>query len=212
MNRHWTSLLVVAGGLMPAVWGQQYPPQGPQQDPRYQGDPTGGGQYAGEADYDPRGEEGYTDDDQGVYAPAPPPMPNYGYDRPPMPGPQYCWVDGYWSFGRGRYIWVAGYWTVPPYAGVTWVGPRYSGGRFYVGFWGGGRQGYNRGSVRINIRNEYRRPAYQSSYRAPARNEYRSSYRNERGGRGSAQNSRSGGRASNERRGQSTGRDQRGRR
>jgi hypothetical protein len=58
-----------------------------------------------------------------------------------MPGRGFVWVDGYWSWMRGRYAWVPGYWARPPYAGAYWVSPRYSGGRFFVGFWGGGRRG-----------------------------------------------------------------------
>src|SRR6266851_6304598 len=35
----------------------------------------------------------------------------YGYVRPPCPGPDYNWVDGYWSQDWGRNAWVPGYWA-----------------------------------------------------------------------------------------------------
>ena len=85
--------------------------------------------------------DGY--DYQGYDAPAPPPAPRYayGYRRPPMPGPGFVWIDGYWSFMRGRYVWETGYWTRPPYMGGYWSAPRYNSGRFFGGFWSGGRGG-----------------------------------------------------------------------
>lgn len=103
------------------------------------------GQYGRPGAYDP-GPAGYDDryayDDQGYVAPAPPPMPaapygsSYGYyRRPPMPGPGFVWVDGYWSWMRGRYAWVPGYWMRPPFAGGYWMAPRHDRGRFFAGFW-----------------------------------------------------------------------------
>ncbi len=44
----------------------------------------------------------------GYYAPAPYP---YVADRPPCPGPDYSWTDGYWVEGPGRGAWVNGYWA-----------------------------------------------------------------------------------------------------
>lgn len=75
----------------------------------------------------------------GYAAQAPPPAPRYGpsFRRPPVPGPGFVWVDGYWSFARGRYVWVGGYWSRPPIAGGYWVAPRYAGGRFFAGYWAG---------------------------------------------------------------------------
>jgi hypothetical protein len=61
--------------------------------------------------------------------------------RPPMPGPGYVWVDGF----NGPTGWVAGYWAVPPYPGAFWVGPRFVGGRFAAGYWGGARAGFHEG-------------------------------------------------------------------
>jgi len=142
MKRNLIAMLVVAGGLTQAMFGQQYPPQN-SRNPNYNGQ-YGNGQYAGPNDDYYDDDDVYDYDDQGVYAPAPPQAPAYAYQRPPMPGPGYFWVDGYWNFNRGRYAWVAGYWMLPPYAGGYWVRPRYVGGRFFRGFWGGG-PGFNRG-------------------------------------------------------------------
>jgi hypothetical protein len=55
--------------------------------------------------------------------------------RPPCPGPEYVWIDGYWDGPT----WIDGYWGLPPYAGAYWVGPRWVGGSFYRGYWGGPR-------------------------------------------------------------------------
>jgi len=158
MKRNWMATMVVAAGMGSTMFGQQYPQQSqyPQQDPRYQGDPIYNGDYGRDA--------GYGNGQQGVYAPAPPSPPRYAYNRSPMPGPGFAWVDGYWNFYNGRYSWVSGYWMQPPYAGGYWVAPRYSSGRFFLGFWGGGRQGYDRGFVRD--RDDYRRPSpYSYGYR-----------------------------------------------
>jgi hypothetical protein len=91
----------------------------------------------------------------GYYAPAPVyaygnPYANPGYVayRPPMPGPGYLWVDGYYD-GYGR--WFNGYWAVPPYAGAYWVAPRVYGGRWSAGYWGGPRY--------------YGAPAFRGGYR-----------------------------------------------
>ncbi|HEY6392627.1 MAG TPA: hypothetical protein VIX89_15200 [Bryobacteraceae bacterium] len=45
------------------------------------------------------------------YAPVSP----YAYGRPASPGPDFVWVDGYWSHDRGRNFWVPGYWERRPY-------------------------------------------------------------------------------------------------
>ena len=39
----------------------------------------------------------------------------YAYAQPPRPGPDYSWIDGYWSQDRGRRVWVPGYWARPLY-------------------------------------------------------------------------------------------------
>lgn len=54
----------------------------------------------------------------GVGAPAYYPPPAMAAVRPPCPGPDYTWVDGY----RGSSgAWVAGYWAPPAY----YAAPRY---------------------------------------------------------------------------------------
>lgn len=138
---------------------QQYPPQSPAYNGQYDN-----GQYA-----DPNyGDTGY---DQGVYAPAPPPIPSYAYDRPPLPGPDYSWVDGYWNFVGGRYLWVRGYWGHAPYAGGYWIAPHYSSGRYFGGYWGG-RHEVVRGFAHNDYRYSGRYVAPRSSYRAPVSRSY----------------------------------------
>jgi len=161
MKRNRIAMLVIAGGFGSVMFGQQYPPQNQQQqDPRYQEDLNANQQYSNEQDqYGEYQDDAYfdQDSDQGYDAPPPPPMPNYAYNRPPMPGPGYFWVDGYWGFGGGRYSWVGGFWRVPPFAGGFWNAPRYSAGRYYAGFWGGNRSVYNRGFA-------YSRPRYNAGF------------------------------------------------
>lgn len=138
-------LAAIAAGTMFAQYRDEYGQPGP-----YNGDPRyGDSRYEGPA-YD----DGYAND-QYYTAPPPPPMPAYavGYRRPPMPGPGWIWVDGYWGWGRGRYLWVNGYWARPPYGGAVWVAPRYNSGRFFVGFWSGGRRG---GAVGFGYRGGHR--------------------------------------------------------
>jgi WXXGXW repeat (2 copies) len=74
------------------------------------------------------------------YAPAPvvtyaPPPPPVYYAAPPVPGPGYSWVAGYYYPVGPRWAWHAGYWARPPYARAYWVGPRYSRGRYFGGYW-----------------------------------------------------------------------------
>jgi len=170
MTHNWMTTLVIAGGLSPAMFGQQYPQQyspgqvdprvnEPDRNPQYDN-----GQNTGYPSYPDQAYDGIQSD----YAPAPPPIPSYAYQRPPMPAPGYYWVDGYWNFIGGRYSWVAGYWMVPPYAGGYWIAPRYSSGRFFRGYWGGARRDFDRGSVGggYRFRGSYHTP--QQSYRAPA--------------------------------------------
>ena len=68
---------------------------------------------------------------------APPPLPVY--EQPPIPGPGYLWVPGYWSYGPYGYFWVPGTWVEPPAVGLLWT-PGYWGWSegFYVwspGYW-----------------------------------------------------------------------------
>ena len=48
---------------------------------------------------------------------------------PPCPGPDYNWVDGYWSPYGGRNSWVSGYWARQPYIGGYYA-PRYAQPRY----------------------------------------------------------------------------------
>ena len=62
--------------------------------------------------------------------------------RPPCPGPGYIWIDGYYDeYGN----WFDGYWDLPPYVGAYWIAPRFYGGHFYAGYWGGPRGMYPAG-------------------------------------------------------------------
>lgn len=65
----------------------------------------------------------------------PPPPPRAAYARPAAPGPNYAWINGYYEpFGRD-YRWREGYWAPRPAPHATWVAPRYSGHRYYPGYW-----------------------------------------------------------------------------
>ena len=192
MKRNLVPMLVIAGGLASVMLGQQYP----QQYPSYQGGSNydgqdgnnqfNNGQYGEEQYGDNQGYGPYDGDpaysDQGVYAPAPPPMPNYAAQRPPMPGPGYYWVDGSWNFIGGRYSWSGGYWMLPPFAGGYWTAPRYSGNRFFRGYWGGGRRNFDRGFSRSNYQYQGRREGFSQSYRGPSQSGYRSRGGDHRGG------------------------------
>src|SRR5579872_4968097 len=69
---------------------------------------------------------------------APPPLPVY--DQPPIPGPGYVWVPGYWAWGPIGYYWVPGTWVLPPAIGLYWTPPwwGWSDGAyvFNAGYWG----------------------------------------------------------------------------
>lgn len=67
-----------------------------------------------------------------VYAPPPAPVVAYA---PPSPGYGYSYVPGYWYPAGPRYAWRTGYWARPPYARSYWAAPRYSGRRYYGGYW-----------------------------------------------------------------------------
>jgi hypothetical protein len=104
---------------------------------------------------------------------APPVLPVYV--QPPIPGPRYIWVPGYWAWGSDDYYWVPGTWVLAPGVGLLWTpgywgwrdglyawnagywGPRvgfyggvsygfgYTGVGFQGGYWNGGVFMYNRG-------------------------------------------------------------------
>jgi hypothetical protein len=67
---------------------------------------------------------------------APPPA----YYAPPVAyaapyGPGYAWIPGYYYPVGPRWVWRGGYWGRRPFAGAVWAAPRYSGGRFFAGYW-----------------------------------------------------------------------------
>ena len=74
----------------------------------------------------------------GVHMGQPPPPMRYEA-RPPMPGPGYGWVDGYWEAAGGRYRWHQGYWERPPYEGAYYVHPHWDhypdGWHMHDGYW-----------------------------------------------------------------------------
>ena len=69
---------------------------------------------------------------------APPILPVYA--QPPIPGPGYLWIPGYWAWNGEEYYWVPGYWSMPPTVGVYWTPPYWAwlNGAyvFYAGYWG----------------------------------------------------------------------------
>ena len=73
----------------------------------------------------------------GITIGAPPP-PRY-YHVVPRPGPEFVWVEGYWYPQGHHYRWHDGYWTRPPFPNAYWVQPYYHEGRYYGGYWDGGR-------------------------------------------------------------------------
>lgn len=69
---------------------------------------------------------------------APPLLPVY--DQPPIPGPGYLWIPGYWAWNGEEYYWAPGYWMLPPAAGLYWTPPYWAWTdgdyTFYPGYWG----------------------------------------------------------------------------
>lgn len=68
------------------------------------------------------------------------PPPPYRYEAPPpIPGPGYVWIDGYWVPEGGRWVWHHGDWRRPPYAGAYWSHPHYDhypdGWHVHEGHW-----------------------------------------------------------------------------
>jgi hypothetical protein len=70
---------------------------------------------------------------------APPAIPIYV--QPPLPGPDYIWIPGYWAWDPGiGYYWVPGTWVLAPFPGALWT-PGYWGWNdgvyvWYGGYWG----------------------------------------------------------------------------
>lgn len=69
---------------------------------------------------------------------APPPPLRYDVP-PPVPGPGYVWVDGYWVIEGDRWVWHPGAWQRPPYPGAYWSHPHYDhypdGWHVHEGYW-----------------------------------------------------------------------------
>jgi len=69
---------------------------------------------------------------------APPLLPVYA--QPPIPGPGYLWIPGYWAWNGYEYYWAPGYWALPPAADLYWTPPywAWNDGQyvFYAGYWG----------------------------------------------------------------------------
>jgi hypothetical protein len=108
---------------------------------------------------------------------APPALPIYV--QPPIPGPRYIWIPGYWAWDVDDYYWVPGTWVLGPGDGLLWTpgywgwndglyvwsagywGPRvgfygginygcgYTGVGYYGGYWRGGVFMYNRSVTNI---------------------------------------------------------------
>jgi len=78
--------------------------------------------------------------------------PSYASNIPPCPGPDYTWVDGYWSQDYGRDTWVAGYWNRQPlnsgYEGARRFDNNFDDGDRRQGFTRGFEQDQNRGFYR----------------------------------------------------------------
>ena len=51
--------------------------------------------------------------------------PAYDAYEPPIPGPGYNWVSGYWYNVGPRRLWRAGYWAHPVYVRSYRAGPGY---------------------------------------------------------------------------------------
>ena len=69
---------------------------------------------------------------------APPPLRVYA--QPPVPGPGYLWMPGYWAWSGTAYYWVPGAWILPPKLGLLWTPPWWGwvGGAYvwHAGYWG----------------------------------------------------------------------------
>lgn len=52
---------------------------------------------------------------------APPPL--LVYAQPQVPGDDYIWTPGYWTWSdeQGAYYWVPGTWVMAPYKGFLWT-------------------------------------------------------------------------------------------
>lgn len=71
----------------------------------------------------------------GIEIGAPPRPPHIYSRRPPVPGPNFVWIQGYYEPVGREYRWREGYWAPRPYPRAVWVAPRYHGRRYYPGYW-----------------------------------------------------------------------------
>lgn len=131
------------------------------------------------------------------------------YAQPPIPGPGYLWMPGYWAWNGTGYYWVPGAWVLPPRVGLLWTPPwwgwvdgayvwhagywgphvgfyggidygfGYSGRGYDGGFWNHGRFFYNRAVN--NIRNAHINNVYNKAV-ASDRTVNRISFNGGRGG------------------------------
>lgn len=71
---------------------------------------------------------------------APPPLPLY--DQPPLPGPDYMWLPGFWAWDdyAGDYFWVPGTWALAPRPGLVWTPSWWEWQNdtylYHAGYWG----------------------------------------------------------------------------
>lgn len=69
---------------------------------------------------------------------APPPLRVYA--QPPIPGPGYLWMPGYWAWNGAGYYWVPGTWILPPRVGLLWTPPWWGWDNgvyvWHAGYWG----------------------------------------------------------------------------
>jgi hypothetical protein len=93
---------------------------------------------------------------------APPVLPVYV--QPPIPGPRYIWVPGYWAWANEDYYWVPGTWVLAPAVGLLWT-PGYWGWREGVYVWNAGYWGPRIGFYGgINYGFGYTGVGYQGGY------------------------------------------------
>ena len=68
----------------------------------------------------------------------PPPIRNESVVGP-CPGPEYGWVDGYWTRSEGSWRWVRGQWAKKPRPEALWIpghwGHTPQGHQWTAGYW-----------------------------------------------------------------------------
>jgi len=110
---------------------QYYPPPQDYDAPR---------DYDARRDWDAPRDYGSPGQDSAISVDVPPP-PLPIYEQPPIPGPGYIWVPGYWAWSDDfSYYWVPGTWVLAPEPGLLWT-PAYWAWNdgmyvFCPGYWG----------------------------------------------------------------------------